>query len=242
MRESFFSLEAAHENFKHMENLWVHEVQLVVGATFDRMMQMIVGENFLQRITIVHLQRWFDDALFAEHCLSRGHSHHKYTAQSLPVKSATQQKRQQARCNKQTAEELAEASAMRVRQIDWVEQAHSAIEAAKKRATAQLKARSKSEEERREQDKGIFVQYWVMDQMAQAADAQALYWADAQARARPPRLLLPARHSRALGRRAGAARAAAGWRSAGRYRSAHCPLGARRRRWRKESRPALQAG
>jgi Ca2+-binding EF-hand superfamily protein len=172
MRESFFSLEAAHENFKHMENLWVHEVQLVVGATFDRMMQMIVGENFLQRITIVHLQRWFDDALFAEHCLSRGHSHHKYTAQSLPVKSATQQKRQQARCNKQTAEELAEASAMRVRQIDWVEQAQSAIEAAKKKATAQLKARSKSEEERREQDKGIFIQYWVMDQMAQAADAQ----------------------------------------------------------------------
>jgi hypothetical protein len=79
-------------------------------------------------------------------------------------------------------------------------------------------------------------------QAAQAADAQALFWADAQARARPPRLLLPARHSRALGRRAGAARAAAGWRSAGRYRSAHCPLGARRRRWRKESRPALQAG
>jgi branched-subunit amino acid aminotransferase/4-amino-4-deoxychorismate lyase len=30
------------------------------------MMQMIVGENFLQRITIVHLQRWFDDALFAD--------------------------------------------------------------------------------------------------------------------------------------------------------------------------------
>lgn len=127
---------AAYESFfgEELSNLWSSEVHDVASATFDQIMRTIVGENFLRKISIVHLDRWLG---FVK---AKGVAAPRYSVDALPLKSRSERRRQHAlrRTRMASGPSFGRAPS---RKIDWAAKAKADIEAAAAAAVARERDR-----------------------------------------------------------------------------------------------------
>ena len=128
VRSSFFSADLV----DGADELWEAEVQGVVGEAFGELMRTVAGENFLQRVGLVHLERWLagqqPDGHGGVRFAPEGEGGGAYDVRALPLKS----RRQLAKVEKVRRKRRDKAAAATVKRerIDWVARARPAIAAA----------------------------------------------------------------------------------------------------------------
>jgi Ca2+-binding EF-hand superfamily protein len=110
--------------------LWGRDGKRVASEAFGEMMRTVIGENFLQKVGLVHLERWIHGMVPDGHggC-KQAERANAYTVSELPLKSKRQLKNERA---KRAAEDAAKKEAAKRAdvKVDWKLKARCGIAAA----------------------------------------------------------------------------------------------------------------
>lgn len=139
-RESFIT--CVHRSFFASQDpdLWEHEVRDVVKAAFDELLRMVRGENFLQCIGILHLERWLagssgsETTFFGKDPPPPVFQRLAFDTDALPVKSKRQVNAQMTRRHLRNWRAAQKLNAER--HIDWARRAEPGIAAARAKVVA----------------------------------------------------------------------------------------------------------
>ena len=153
IRASFFAPE--HE-VPGGAQLWEREAAAVASAAFSEIMKAVSGENFLQRVGLVHLERWLSARRPDPHgggfISAVSDEMPAYTVRTLPLKSKRQlAQAEQARKDKERRERQRKLEAMGLSKrtrVDWVARARPAIAAAAETVAVREEERLVAEAER----------------------------------------------------------------------------------------------